>query len=182
MPLNVIPAKSSGIAYGHRVRPENMSAVRAEGSQARGRILDRRAPAGIGRVGKYAHQRIFSERTRRPSAPAIAPEPGVGRPVMQVLGIEQRHQNVYVEQSDHALSNWLGFVTEPVDDFRRDDSRSSLLGQNRHAIALARGACSRRQGDPSQLGENPPRGSPPPRGEFLGAFEHVLVNIERSSH
>ena len=79
-----------------------MRTIRAEGSQTRGRILHRRAPARIGRIGQYADQPILGERTSRPSAAAIAAEPGVRRLVMQVGGIEQRNQDVYVEQSDDA--------------------------------------------------------------------------------
>src|SRR5258708_16966096 len=118
MALNVIPSELSGIAHAYRVRPENMLTIRTEGSQTRGSILDRRAPSGIGRIGQYADQRILGERTSRPSAAAIAPEPRVSGLVMQVGGIEQRNQDVRVKQSDHAQSGCLKFVAEPVDNFR----------------------------------------------------------------
>ena len=102
MALNVIPAEPSGVAYAYRVRPEKMLTTRAEGLQTRGCILRRRAPARIGRIGQYADQPVLCERTSRPSAAAIASEPGVRRLVMQVGGIEQRNQDIYVEQGDHA--------------------------------------------------------------------------------
>ncbi len=102
MALNVIPVEPSGIAYADRVRPEKMLAIRTEGSQTRGCILKRRAPAGIGRIGQYADQRVLRKRTSRPSAAAIASEPGVSRLVMHVGGIKQRNQDVYVKESDHA--------------------------------------------------------------------------------
>jgi hypothetical protein len=82
-----------------------MMAIRTEGPQTRGCIFDRRAPAWIGRIGDDTDQRVLCERTSRPWAGAIASEPGVSRLVMQVRGIEQRHQDVHVEQSDHWLSN-----------------------------------------------------------------------------
>src|ERR1700730_473907 len=99
MPLDAAPAETSGVAQAHRVGPENMLTVRTEGSQPRGCILDCGSAAGIGRIGQYANQRVFGERTCRPSAAAIASDPAVSRLVMQVLGIEQRYQHVYVEQS-----------------------------------------------------------------------------------
>ncbi len=102
MTLNVIPSKASGFAHTHRVRPENMLTIRAEGPRARGRIFGRRAAAGRGRIGQCAHQRILRERTSRPSAGPIAPKPRDRGLVMDTRGIEQRNHDVYVEQSDHA--------------------------------------------------------------------------------
>ena len=120
MALKVIPSEPAGIANAHRVGPKNMQAIRTEDSQTRRGILERRAPAGIGRIGQYAHQRVFCQRTSCPSAAAIATEPRVSCLVMQVGGIKQRHKDVYVKQSDHALSSCLRFVAEPIDNFRRD--------------------------------------------------------------
>jgi hypothetical protein len=104
-----------------------MQTIRTEDSQTRSGILDRRAPARIGRIGQYANQCVFSERTGRPSAAAIATEPRVSCLVMQVGRIKQRHQDVYVKQCDHAPSSCLRFVAEPVDNFRRDQPGPSLL-------------------------------------------------------
>ncbi len=75
MTLNVIPAEPSEVAYADRVRPENMLTIRTEGTQTCGCILDRGAPARVGRSGQDADQRVFRERTSRPSATAIASEP-----------------------------------------------------------------------------------------------------------
>jgi hypothetical protein len=102
MALNVIPAEPSGVAYADRVRPENMLTIRTEGTQTCGCILDRGAPARVGRSGRDADHRVLRKRTSRPSAAAIASEPGVSRLVMHVGGIKQRNQDVYVKKSDHA--------------------------------------------------------------------------------
>jgi hypothetical protein len=88
MPLNVSPAEPSGIEHAHRIGPENMLTVRTEGSQTRGCVFDCGSLAGIGRIGKYSDECVLGERTSRPSAAAIASEPGVSRLVMQVRGIE----------------------------------------------------------------------------------------------
>lgn len=101
MSLDVIPAEPSHIADTYRIRPENMMAVRTEGSQSRGRIFDRCAPARVGRIRENADQRVLCEWTSRPSAAAIASEPCVSRLVMQVRGIEQCHEDVHIEQRDH---------------------------------------------------------------------------------
>ena len=108
MTLNVIPEEPSGVAYADRVRPENMLTIRTEGAQTRGCILDRGAPARIGRSGQDADQRVLRKRTSRPSAAAIASEPRVSRLVMHVGGIKQRDQDVYVKESDHAPRFRLG--------------------------------------------------------------------------
>lgn len=60
MTLNVIPSKASGFAHTHRVRPENMLTIRAEGPRARGRIFGRRAAAGRGRGLDNARISAFS--------------------------------------------------------------------------------------------------------------------------
>ncbi len=57
---------------------------------------------------------------------------------MHVRGVEQRNQDICVEQCYHASADCLGFVAEPINNFRRDQQRPSLLGQNRHTVALAR--------------------------------------------
>src|SRR5712692_1667025 len=48
----------------------------------------------------------------------------------------------------------IGFVSEPVYNFRCDELRPSLFRQQRHAIALARRAIERRQGTAVQLGQD----------------------------
>jgi hypothetical protein len=151
MALNVIPSEPSGIANTYRIGPEDMQTIRTEDSQTPSSILDRRATAGIGRVGQYANQRVFCERTSRPSAAAIATEPLVSCFVMQVGWIKQRHQDVYVKECDHALSYCLRFVAQPVDNFRRDQPHPSLLEQDGHSVAFARSAIPRRQRATSEL-------------------------------
>jgi hypothetical protein len=179
MTLNVIPSELSAVAYAYRVRPEEMLTIRAESSQTRGRILYRRAPAGIGRIGQNADQRVLREWTGRPSAAAIVSEPCMRRLVMQVRGIEQRNQDVYVEQSDHAR---LRFVPELVDSLKCDEPRPSLLGQDRHAVALARRTISRRQCATGQLRKHTSRGRSASCRELLGALQDVVINIQCGAH
>lgn len=81
-----------------------MGAIRTECSQTRGCIFYSRAPARIGRIGQYSDQCVFGQRASRPSTTAIASEPCVSRFVMDVGGIKQRNQDVYVEQRDQSAS------------------------------------------------------------------------------
>ena len=76
----------------------------------------------------------------------------------------------------------LGFVSEPVHNFRCDRLRPSLLRQQRHAITFARRAIARRQRTTGQLGQNTPGSSSTPRRELLGTLQHVLVDIQCGPH
>lgn len=182
MALNVVPSEPSGLADAKRIGPEDMQTIRAQGSQAQSCIRHSRARARIRRIGQYANQRVLGERATRPSSTAIAPEPCVRRLVMQMGRIEQRNQDIYVEQSDHARPRCLRFVAEPVDDFGSDDPRPSLLGQDRHAVAFARSASSRCESATRQLGKDAPRRSTAPCRELLGALENVLVDVQCGPH
>lgn len=97
MPLNVPPLEPRALANADRIRPEDMFAVGAEGPEPRGCILHRRAPAGIRRIGQYAHQRVFSQWTGRPAMMLIDSEPCVSRLVVHVGGVEKCDQDVDVE-------------------------------------------------------------------------------------
>ena len=97
MTLNVGPAEPSGISHAHRIRPKKMQPIRTESSHARGSVLDGRPAARIGRIGQDTDQCVLGERTSRPSEAAVASEPRVSRLVMQMRGIEQRDQDVYVK-------------------------------------------------------------------------------------
>jgi hypothetical protein len=104
MALNVIPVEPSRIAYADRAGPEHMLTNRTEGSQTCGCVLHRGAASGIRWIGQHPDQRVLSNCTSGPLAAAIRPEPDMRRFVMQMGGIEQRNQDVYVKQSDHAPS------------------------------------------------------------------------------
>jgi hypothetical protein len=112
--------------------------------------------------------------------PPIDSEPGVRRLVVQMGGIEQGHQNVHVEQSDHAAR--LSFVPEPVNNFRCNEAGLSPGRQDRHAVAFAWGTAARSQSTAGELGKNPPCGSSTPRRQFLGGLKHVFVDVQCGSH
>ena len=101
MALNVFPSESSGVAYAYRVRPENVLAIRTEGLQTQGCVLDCGAPTRIRRIGQYADKRILSKRTCRPSSASNLFEPGMSRLVIQVSGIKESNQDVHVEEGYH---------------------------------------------------------------------------------
>ncbi len=101
---------------------------------------------------------------------------------MQVRGIEQRNQDVYVEQRNHDLSRRLVFVSKPINDFRSDDPPSSLLRQDRHAIALSRRSATGRKRATGKLGKNTTCRSASLCGELLGALQNVLIDIQGGTH
>jgi hypothetical protein len=71
---------------------------------------------------------------------------------------------------------WLGFVPEPIYNLRCDESGTSSRWQKRHAVTLARGSLTRRQGATGEVGEHAPGSSPSPSGELLGRRQHVLID------
>ena len=179
MPLNMIPMKPTRVAHANRIRPENVLPARTKGSQTRSCVLQRSASPGISRIREQAYQRILCHRAGGPTAAAIAAEPKVSRFVVNVSRIKQRNQNVWVEESDHKA---LWFVAQPIHNFRSHYARPSSFGQERHPIAPARGLVFRRERSSGQLRKNSPGRSSPLRREFLGALQHVLVDIECGSH
>ena len=103
MTLNPIPLEAIAIANAHRIGPENVLAIRAEGSETRDAILNRGAVAGISRVRQNTNERVLGQRASRPSSIPIEAEPSVCRLVMDMRRIEERHQHVDIEERDHAI-------------------------------------------------------------------------------
>ena len=101
MTLDVIPSKASIFSHADRVRPKDVLALGAEGSQSGGRIFDCGAGARVGGVREHAHECVFRKRTSRPSMPTTSSEPGVSRFVMHMGRIEQGYQYVHIQKCDH---------------------------------------------------------------------------------
>lgn len=83
-------------------RPERVVIACAEPPQS---FYQFRRPSRGGTVGRtrdYSNESIFRDRTRRPAIGAVIGKPVVGELVMNVIGIEERDEQIDVEQRDAA--------------------------------------------------------------------------------
>ena len=98
LPVSSRQTEQPGIADGDVVRPEHMTAAGRERSQSPRdplRTFGDRLICGILQDANYA---VLGERTRRPAGGAMFREPLVGGVVMDVVRIEERDDDVHVEQ------------------------------------------------------------------------------------
>lgn len=97
MPLQAVAVEHGCVRYGNIVRPKRMVAAPLCGFQAAehkgGRLRN-----GVARICHHAQAPVFCQRASRPSARAVRQKPAVRVPVPYVFLVEQRHQEIHVEQ------------------------------------------------------------------------------------
>src|SRR6476620_6424893 len=100
------------VAQRHRGRPELVSFTRAERSQTKDQRPGALGVRSIARVRQYPNQRVFSERTCRPTTIAVVREPVMCQVVMHVVRLEEGDQHIRVEKdrSAHGSSSRRSFT------------------------------------------------------------------------
>ena len=100
---------------------------------------------------------------------------------MHVVGVEQRNEDVDVEQRDWRHERFHSSSRRSLTNFivGRGDGWPAL--KKRHAVSDARGSrpC---QCPPRQFGQHFAGRRPPCAGQFLHRLEHVIVEVEGGSH
>lgn len=91
------PLEQAGVPQGDLVRPEHVTAARAECVETPDKCGRRLESAHVRRIRQDADQAIFRQRAGCPAGVAMSGEPGMSGFVMDVIWIEQRHQDVDVQ-------------------------------------------------------------------------------------
>ena len=98
MPVPDRQAEDAGVAQGDVIGPEHVVAALPERREAPRDLRGPLGGRGVGGVRQDAHDPVLRQRTRRPTRGAVGAEPDVGRLVMDVVRIEQRDEEVDVEE------------------------------------------------------------------------------------
>ena len=126
------------VAKGKLVRPESVVSARTEGVEA---SSDRRGglmTTGVRNIRQDSDQPVLCDRTGGPPVPPVRREPCVRALVVDVVRVEECHQDVHIQQGD-ARQGSLLLVAEAVDPIHGRPRTS--LGTSRHqrnAVAFAR--------------------------------------------
>ena len=95
-----------------------------------------RGVGAITRIGDDADEAVLRDRARGPAGGAVVREPVMRQFVVDVIGVEQRHQHVDVEQGDAGHWCRLRLVAQIVDELHGRARRPGrTAGQERHAVA-----------------------------------------------
>ena len=93
-------AKQLAVKERNLVRPGLVIGSRTETLQPGGHFRDRSRHRKIRGIGQNADASVQGQRTSRPAPPAMSPKPLMGILKIWVRGIEERDQDVYVQEGD----------------------------------------------------------------------------------
>ncbi len=98
---NPLRIEAAGIAQRNGIRPKGMFRNSHRGREP-ARNLRHRQTAGIAWLGHHANAAILRDGASRPAERPILRHPGVGRFVMHMRCVEERDQQVDIQQRNHA--------------------------------------------------------------------------------
>lgn len=90
--------KQSFVTQRNGVLPEFVMSARAERPEVIHQVGYRDKLTAARQVAKHPHEAILRQWTTGPTRCAVVLEPVVRELMVNVVGIEQRHENIYVEQ------------------------------------------------------------------------------------
>ena len=114
MTLNASGLNGPLVEHGQGILPETVLVAFAEHLQPSRSVVNGGPATGIAGIGQHSNQPVLRQRTRGPALFARLREPVVSRQVVNMTGVEQRHENVDIEQRDHEPGA-LRLVEQPLD-------------------------------------------------------------------
>ncbi len=120
------------VAQRHGVRPKRVITTFQKVVESPDRIAYCGPPAGIGGIREYPHRAVLGEGTRCPPAFAVLAEPLVGSLMVGVNGIEERHQDVHVQEGGQQS---LLLVSQPIHQLHTHRTLAWTPWEQRDSVA-----------------------------------------------
>ena len=180
-PVDAVMSRDGLVEQTHRIRPELMFRARAGACQLRQRHRGRNG-VRVRRLRENPHASVLGDRARCPAALCIGHQPRSRRAMILVATIEQRDDDVDVEQRSHSVAD-LG--SQPVDIVVR--CVPSVGGDRLEPEELLRGRRTARlkrltKPDPCEFRDHLTRRAFLPSRQVLGEEQHIVVEIQGGSH